>query len=302
MTARVVAFGGGKGLAACLRALSALDVDVTAVVTVADDGGSSGRLRATRPLIPPGDLRKALIALSPRDDALTRVFGHRFGGDDDLTGHAVGNLVLAGLMETLGDPVAALEAAARMLDVPGRVLPMATTPLDIEALVEVDGESRTVRGQHNVAVSRGVIQHVRLDPAAPLACPQAVEAIGVADWLVLGPGSWYTSVIPHLLVPGLRDAIEESRARRAVVLNLAGDSETDGLSPAEHVVALRAYAPRLAVDVVFADIEATGDPAPTARAAQSLGARLELAPMAVAGDSHRHDWRALARALGPVIR
>lgn len=299
---RVVAFGGGKGLATCLRALRTLDVDVTAVVTVADDGGSSGRLRAVRPLIPPGDLRKALIALSRSEAAVTEVFAHRFDGSDELSGHAVGNLVLAGLMETVGDPVEALDVAGRMLDAAGRVLPMATVPLDIEASVEVDGRTATVRGQHNIAVSGGVVQHVRLEPVEPKPCPQAVDAIAAADWLVLGPGSWYTSVIPHLLVPGLRDAIETSLARRAVVLNLAGDGETDGLSLAEHVVALRAYAPQLHADVVLADCEATAEPEPTERAAQSLGARLELARLAAPADPLRHDWQALARALGTVLR
>jgi uncharacterized cofD-like protein len=121
---RVVAFGGGTGLSASLRALRTLDADVCAIVTVADDGGSSGRLRASRPLVPPGDLRKALIALSRRDDPFTEVFGYRFNGDDELTGHSLGNLVLAGLMETMDDPVAALSVAAELLDVQGTVLPM----------------------------------------------------------------------------------------------------------------------------------------------------------------------------------
>ncbi|HZE41704.1 MAG TPA: uridine diphosphate-N-acetylglucosamine-binding protein YvcK [Stackebrandtia sp.] len=301
MRRRIVALGGGKGLSAALRALKTFDVDITAVVTVADDGGSSGRIRATRDVVPPGDLRKALIALSPNDDALTEVFGYRFGGTDDLTGHAVGNLVLTGLMETLGDPVAAIAAAARMLDVDATVLPMATVPVDIEASVETDGVTAVVRGQHNVATSSGVVQHLRLRPEAPPACPQALEAIAAADWLVLGPGSWYTSVMPHLLVPQLRDAIEASTAKKAIVLNLDKEPETDGLTLAEHVVALRAYAPELRADIIIADTQATGEPEPVARAAQSLGAQLLLAPVAEPGRKDRHDWRALARALKPVI-
>ncbi|ADD42651.1 gluconeogenesis factor YvcK family protein [Stackebrandtia nassauensis] len=301
MRRRVVALGGGKGLSAALKALRGFDVDLTAIVTVADDGGSSGRLRETRDLVPPGDLRKALIALSRRDDELSEVFAHRFGGDDSLAGHAVGNLLLAGLMDTLGDPVAAVEAAARMLNVDGRVLPMATVPLDIEAEIEFERESRVVRGQHAVAVSDGIVRHLRLHPAAPKACPQALDAIAAADWLILGPGSWYTSVIPHLLVPDLRDAIEASPARRVVVLNLTRENETDGLSLAEHLVALRAYSPGFTADVVVADTQATGEPEPVARAAQSLGARLLLAPVAASGRCDRHDWRALADALRPVI-
>jgi uncharacterized cofD-like protein len=158
-----------------------------------------------------------------------------------------------------------------------------------------------IYGQHNLGASRGVVQHVRINPPAPAACPQAVAAIAQADWLVFGPGSWYTSVIPHLLVPQLREAIEASTARRVVILNLVKDSETDGLSLAEHLVALRAYAPELTVDVVLADIHATGEPEPVSRAAQSLGARLLLAPVAEPGASDRHDSQALAAALKPVI-
>lgn len=301
MRPRVVALGGGTGLAATLRALRTLDVEVCAIVTVADDGGSSGRLRATRPLIPPGDLRKALLALSPRTDSLWDVFAHRFAGEDQLTGHSLGNLILTAFMESTDDPVAAVARAGALLDITGTVLPMATQPLDIEADIEVDGKTITVTGQRNVGTSDGIVRHVRILPPHPRACPEAVAAIASADWLVFGPGSWYTSVIPHLLVPELRDAVEASPARRAVLLNLVKDAETDDLSLAEHLVALRAYAPGLTVDVVVADTQATGEPEPVSRAAQSLGARLLLAPVAESGVSDRHDSRALAAALKPVI-
>lgn len=302
MTCRIVAFGGGKGLAASLRALRTLDADVTAVVTVADDGGSSGRLRATRPLVPPGDLRKALIALSDGDAALRAMFGHRFTGTDELAGHTVGNLVLAGFMETMADPVAALDAAAALLRVRGRVLPMSTVPLDIEADVEVDGTVGVVKGQHHVAICDGTVREVRLVPPRPQACPEVLDAVAAADWLVFGPGSWYTSVIPHLLVPELRAAIEVSPARRIVVLNLSDENETAGLSSAGHLAALRNYAPKLSVDVVLADTGATGEPEAVARAAQSLGARLLLAGVAESQLTARHDPVALAAALTTVIR
>lgn len=302
MSCRIVAFGGGKGLAASLRALRTLDADVTAVVTVADDGGSSGRLRATRPLVPPGDLRKALIALSDADDVLRDVFGHRFAGTDELAGHAVGNLVLAGLMETLGNPVAALDAAAALLRARGRVLPMSTVPLDIEADIDIDGTTAVVKGQHHVAVSDGTVRQVRLVPAEPVACPDVITEVGRADWLVFGPGSWYTSVIPHLLVPKLRDAIIAGAARRIVILNLSDENETAGLSLADHLEAFQNYAPGLGVDVVLADTQATGEPEPVQRAAQSLGARLLLAGVAEPGSSARHDPIALAAALTTVIQ
>ncbi|MFJ6154936.1 gluconeogenesis factor YvcK family protein [Micromonospora profundi] len=337
MTARrVVAFGGGHGLSASLRALRhcapELDLDITAVVTVGDDGGSSGRLRAERGGLPPGDLRQALVALAGDHPATRRsagLFQHRFaaapaagvpqtGGTDrspaatdgpepdGLSGHAVGNLVLCGLMELLGDPVAALEHAGAMLGAVGRVLPMSRQPVGIEARVRgadpsAPDEVCTVRGQHQVAVTTGRVESLRLTPAAPAACAEALAAIGAADWLIFGPGSWYTSVLPHLLVPQLADAIVSSSARRLVTLNLAAEKETLGLSVADHLAALHWYLPELKVDLVLADAKAVGDPEPVERAAESLGARLVLAPVAVADGTPRHDPAALGAALVPVL-
>ncbi|MFD0971047.1 gluconeogenesis factor YvcK family protein [Plantactinospora endophytica] len=314
---RVVAFGGGHGLSASLRALRRcapeLDLDITAVVTVGDDGGSSGRLRLERGALPPGDLRQALAALAA-DGADTRrsaeLFQHRFAGTgprpDPLAGHAVGNLVLCGLMELLGDPVAALEHAAVMLGAVGRVLPMACQPVGIEARVRGADPRRpsavqTVRGQHAVAVTDGRVESVRLTPEGPSACPQAVAAVREADWLIFGPGSWYTSVIPHLLVPELAEAMVASPARRLVTLNLANEAETLGLSLADHLAALGWYLPGLKVDVVLADGKAVGDPEPMHRAAESLGARLVLAPVAVPDGRPQHDPAALGAALVPLL-
>ncbi|MEV6524395.1 uridine diphosphate-N-acetylglucosamine-binding protein YvcK [Longispora sp. NPDC051575] len=303
---RVVAFGGGHGLSASLRALRSmrgdLKLDITAVVTVADDGGSSGRLRAERGSLPPGDLRQALAALSGEERALTaELLQHRFAGEDPLAGHTVGNLMLVGLMELLGDPVAALDHAAGLLDACGRVLPMTRTALEIEAQVLLDGNVITVRGQHEVAVTAGDVREVRLRPASPPACAEVLEAVRAADWLVFGPGSWFTSVIPHLLVPELRRAIVASDARRIVALNLAAEKETAGLSHADHLAALMSYMPELRVDVVLADDRAVGDPGPVERAAVALGARLVLAPVAVDDDTPRHDPAALAAALQPIL-
>ncbi|GAB3940433.1 hypothetical protein GCM10027614_24110 [Micromonospora vulcania] len=225
---------------------------------------------------------------------------------DGLAGHAVGNLVLCGLMELLGDPVAALEHAGAMLGAVGRVLPMSRQPVGIEAQVRgadpaAPDEVRTLRGQHQVAVTTGRVEALRLTPAAPAACAEALAAIGAADWLIFGPGSWYTSVLPHLLVPQLADAIVSSPARRLVTLNLAAEKETLGLSVADHLAALRWYLPELKVDLVLADAKAVGDPEPVERAAESLGARLVLAPVAVTDDTPRHDPVALGAALVPVL-
>jgi uncharacterized cofD-like protein len=311
---RIVAFGGGHGLATTLRALRTLrkpfDLDITAVVTVGDDGGSSGRLIAERNVpVPPGDLRQALAALADDTDPTTKrtaeLFQHRFGGHDSLAGHPVGNLVLCGLMEQFGDPITALDHAATLVRAAGRVLPMAMKSVQIEA--DVYGgdpahpdEVVVVRGQHQVAVARGVVHTVRLTPA-PHACPEAIEAVRRADWLIFGPGSWYTSVIPHLLVPEIADAVARSAARKLVTLNLAMDQETHGLSLPDHLAALTRYLPGLRADVVLADGKAVGEPEPVHRAAESLGARLVLAPVAVPGGAARHDPAALAVALEPIL-
>jgi uncharacterized cofD-like protein len=347
---KVVAFGGGHGLAASLRGLrhasSALDLDITAVVTVGDNGGSSGRLRNERDAqLPPGDLRMALAALADDDPVHQRTVAlmqHRFdlvgkpdrrapgatvggnragdprrnlgralaatgGGErDPLAGHAVGNLLLLGLMELLGDPVEALDHAGRMVGARGRVLPMACHAVGIEADVRDGdparpGQTVTVEGQHAVAVTSGHVEAVRITPKSPPASPPALAAIAEADWLIFGPGSWYTSVLPHLMVPELAAAILASPARRLVTLNLAADNETAGLSVADHLAALHWYLPGLHVDAVLADAKWVGEPEPVHRAAEELGAALVLAPLAVADGSPRHDPEALGMALVPVL-
>jgi uncharacterized cofD-like protein len=290
--------------------------DITAVVTVGDDGGSSGRLRQERDvLLPPGDLRQALAALADDGAQAQRtaaLLQHRFaamgdsGGPDPLTGHAVGNLLLLGLMELLGDPVAALDHACAMVGAHGRVLPMASHKIGIEADVRDGdpsrpGETVTVRGQHQVAITTGHVEAVRLVPAAPPACPAVLDAIAGADWLIFGPGSWYTSVLPHLMVPEQAAAIVASPARRLVTLNLAADNETLGLSVPDHLAALHWYLPQLRIDAVLADAKWVGEPEPVHRAAAALGARLVLAPLAVADGSPRHDPESLGVALVPVL-
>jgi uncharacterized cofD-like protein len=162
-------------------------------------------------------------------------------------------------------------------------------------------ETVVVRGQHAVALTRGDVQSVRLRPGHPTACAEVLSAVETADWLIFGPGSWFTSVIPHLLVPDLAAAVTRSRAKCLVTLNLAAEKETSGLSLSDHLAALTRYLPALRVDVVLADGKAVGDPEPVHRAAESLGARLSLAPVAAADGSPRHDPAALATALEAVL-
>jgi uncharacterized cofD-like protein len=339
-TTRVVAFGGGHGLSAALRALSTMAgdtdaLDITAVVTVGDNGGSSGRIRAERGTLPPGDLRQALAALAApggHTQAVAQLFQHRFSGEpvaefsrgpvtefpgpptaefnsatpplgNPLVGHAVGNLVLCGLFEMYSDPVAALDRAAAMVAARGRVLPMSPMPIGIEADVRGDtsDDLTTAIGQHSVAIAEGRVEAVRLSPIDPPACDQAIDAVREADWLMFGPGSWFTSVIPHLLVPDLAKAILASRAKRLVILNLALEKETKGLSLSDHLDALTRYLPGLRVDVVLADRKAVGDPEPVRRAAELLGARLVLGSVATDDGTPRHDPSALASVLAPLL-
>ena len=205
-------------------------------------------------------------------------------------------------MELHPDPVVALDHAAALLRVSGRVLPMSRVPVSIEADVrDEDGKPHLVRGQHAVAITRGHVEVVRIIPAAPPACAEAVAAVGTADWLIFGPGSWYTSVIPHLLVPELAAAILASPAHRLVTLNLAAEKETASLTVPDHLYALTRYLPGLRADVVLADDKAVGDPEPVHRAAESLGARLTLAPVAIDDGGSRHDPSALAAALSHIL-
>ncbi|WP_279571396.1 uridine diphosphate-N-acetylglucosamine-binding protein YvcK [Streptomyces sp. 8K308] len=314
---KVVALGGGMGLAASLAALRRITGDLTAVVTVADDGGSSGRLRAELGVLPPGDLRKALAALCGDDDwgrTWSEVVQHRFKSEGALHDHAVGNLLIVALWEQLGDHVRALDLVGKLLGAHGRVLPMSAVPLELEALVRGHEPTRPeelsrVRGQVAVALTPGEVRQVMLVPSGPPAVPEAVEAVLDADWVVLGPGSWFSSVIPHLLVPELLDALTRTKARRVLSLNLAPQpGETDGFSPQRHVEVLVQHAPKLAFDVVLADQAAVPDQESLSRAAERLGARVELAPVAAAGGmpdgavSPRHDPELLAAAYDRIFR
>jgi uncharacterized cofD-like protein len=303
---KVVALGGGHGLAASLSALRRVSGRLTAVVTVADDGGSSGRLRQELGVLPPGDLRMALAALCGDDDwgrTWARVLQHRFSSGGELHNHATGNLLIVALWELLGGHVEGLDWVGRLLGAQGRVLPMSLTPLDIHALVgEVghEGDTRmvtTVVGQHAVATAAGTVVAVELVPSDPAACPEAIEAIADADWIVFGPGSWFSSVIPHLLVPELRHALVETPARRVVTLNLSTEGgETEGFTPEMHLEVLGAYAPDLRLDAVIADRSSVPDEPLLRRVAADFGADLTVTDVAIGDGTARHDPDRLAHA------
>lgn len=311
-TQRVTALGGGHGLHASLSALRRLPVELTAVVTVADDGGSSGRLRSEFGVLPPGDLRMALAALCDDGEwgeTWARVLQHRFAGTGEMQGHVVGNLLIVSLWELLGDHVEALEWVGRLLGARGRVLPMALTPVDISAEVSgldpSDPEAlTTVRGQVAVAKSAGTIVSISLIPPDLRPCPEAVTAIREADLVVLGPGSWFTSVLPHLMVPSLREALEQTDAHLVVVLNLAPqDGETDGFAAADHLATLLDHAPDLSIGTVLVDRSGVaGDTSELEALADRCGARLMVADIALDDGTPRHDPAKLAVTYARMLR
>jgi uncharacterized cofD-like protein len=230
----VVAIGGGTGLASALEAVLRYAGRIDAVVTVADDGGSSGRLAPDLEIPPPGDIRKCLIALTPEDSVWRRLFDYRFEGAD-VSGHSLGNLIIASLADLEGDFAAALVAAERLLGAVGSVIPVSPQRLHIEAVVD----GAPIDGQVALALSRGHVEEMRLVPGSAEPSPRALDVIADADQIVVGPGSLNTSLLATLLVPGIVEAINRSDARLVYVANLSTqDGETIGMDCADHLEAL----------------------------------------------------------------
>ncbi|MDY6054461.1 uridine diphosphate-N-acetylglucosamine-binding protein YvcK [Micrococcus sp.] len=315
---RVTALGGGHGLSASLTALRLVAGHLTAVVTVADDGGSSGTIRREMDVLPPGDLRMALAALCDDTDwgrTWAQVMQHRFratavaSDESTLENHALGNLLIVALWELLGDPVDGLRWAGALLRAHGEVLPVSRVPLTIGGDVlttDADGALRTRRVQGQVALARaareGRVAGLGLIPEDAPATPEALSAIELADWVVIGPGSLYTSVLPHLLMPDVREALTSTPAGRIFVLNLhTGTQETTGMTHADHLRALRAHAPGLGLDVVVADAEAVTDRAAVVQEARRLGARVAFSRVSSAHDPQVHDPLRLAVALAEAM-
>lgn len=305
----IAALGGGTGLASLLRGLKRRSLDITAIVTVADDGGSSGRLRRELGVLPPGDIRNCLVALAEDESLLGRLFQHRFEGGA-LTGHSFGNLFLAALTEVTGNFDLAVQECSRVLNIRGRVLP---STLDQISLWAERADGTAVCGESAITQGDGACRRVWLQPE-PVAHPPALEAIRDADVVLLGPGSLFTSVLPHLAVPEVVDAIGRARGVRAYVCNvMTQPGETDGFDAADHLERVMEAA-KGRVDLVVVH-EGPLDPvAAEAYAAQgqepvradpdrlrALGVRVLARDLAEEGRMVRHSPEALARVLTELV-
>jgi uncharacterized cofD-like protein len=316
---RVVALGGGTGLPVVLQGLkSALFPPdwplprgrdcLTAVVTVADDGGSSGRLRRAYRLLAPGDARNCLLALSDGDGAMAALFRFRFGGDVEVGGHSLGNLILAGLSEVEGDLARAAERAGQMLGIRGRVLVATKEDVRLAATYEDGAE---VVGESAITAAGRPIHRVRLLPESAAAPPEVLAAIRTADLVVIGPGSLYTSLMPVLLAKGLVPAIAASPARVVLVMNLMTEpGETDGYTAVDHLLAIRRHVPGLPLHDVLCNEAPLGEerirrysaeraaPVPLdLEALPALGCRILKRDLVAEGDKVRHDPGKLAAAI-----
>jgi uncharacterized cofD-like protein len=288
---RVVALGGGHGLATALRAVRRYAGSITAVVSVADDGGSSGRLRRDLGVAPPGDIRRCLVALADDGNVWSAAFEHRFR-DGELEGHALGNLVLVGLTESLGSFPDALDEAGRLLRTVGRVLPATVEPVVLKAELA----DMQVEGQVAVANSHG-IRRVELVPADCIATPAALDAVVAADQIVYAPGSLYTSVLPVLCVTELRRAVAASPAAVVQVANLRPEvPETAGLDAADHLAAVLAHGARVDRFLYQRDGVLASDP----ERLRALGVEAVAADVARA-DGLAHDPGRLALALQALL-
>jgi len=297
---KVVAFGGGHGLASTLTALRDVTPQITAVVTVADNGGSSGRIREEFNFLPPGDLRMALAALCSADSwgqSWAEIIQHRFTSSGELNGHSLGNLLLTALWDSSDDLVAGIDRVGELLKIVGRVLPMSLDPLDIEGVFLTTNGEEVIRGQIEVATTKGKLRSLKLLPENPRVTPEVLEAIASADWLTFGPGSWFSSVMPHFLLQDLALAIRESSAKKIIIFNLPEPEDADefaGSTPEQHLELVLAHLPDLKIDIAVADPAILTPDNRLAQLVSKCGGELIVAEVAKNSEKHHHDWQKMS--------
>jgi uncharacterized cofD-like protein len=301
---KVVAIGGGTGLSNLLRGLKEYTGNLTAVVTVADDGGSSGRLRDQMGVLPPGDFRQCLVALSDVEPVMTKLFQYRFPADSGLDGHSFGNLFIVAMMGVTGDFLHAMRESSRVLATRGQILP--STLANVTLCAEMD-DGHVVKGESHIAHDGKTIKRVFLSPEHVPAYPAAVRAIEDADLVILGPGSLYTSVLPNLLVDGIREAVAKTTATVVYVCNVATEpGETDHYNVGQHVTAIERYLGPATIDLVLANEHRAHDLSPQALAMSvsvngttrdTVGPRLMKADVIDQLNPRHHDSTRVAESL-----
>jgi len=318
---RVVAIGGGHGLSALLTGLKeytheSLDrplVHITAIVTVTDDGGSSGRLRREFDVLPPGDIRNCMVALSEDQALLSRLFQYRFNAGRGLKGHSFGNLFLTALTDITGDFPDAVRHSAEVLKIAGQIFPSTAANVSLEAVLE---DGRLVRGETRISRSRRRIRRIVLKPSRARPMQEALDAIATADLISLGPGSLFTSVIPNLLVSGIPKAIRASRACKAYFVNLMTQpGETNNFTAPDHVRAIEEHAGGKMFDCVVVNTSRMPRPvlssyeaqnacpiSPDAPALEAMGLEVIRARLLQKGPQIRHNPAAIARVAVDLAR
>jgi uncharacterized cofD-like protein len=308
---KIVVLGGGTGLSTLLRGLKSYSANITAIVTVADDGGSSGRLRREIGVLPPGDIRNCLAALADEEKLLTELFQYRFQAGDGLTGHSFGNLFLTVMSEITGDLEQAIAASSKVLAIRGQVLPATLSDMRLWADL---ADGRRIEGESSITEAKGKITRLGCTPANPIALPRALDALAEADFIIIGPGSLYTSVIPNLLVPEIAKAIARSQVPRLYICNIMTQpGETDGYTVSDHIRSIDAVSPYKLFDVVL--VQKDNPSAPSLRhyaqenshpvyfdreAVQQMGRRAVIANVMDEDEERylvRHDSDRLARIL-----
>ena len=309
---RLVVIGGGTGMPVLLRGLKELTSNLTAIVTVADDGGSSGRLRGELGILPPGDIRNCLTALATTEPLLEQLFQHRFNSGSGLDGHSFGNLFIAAMSEITGDFEAAVKESSKVLAVRGKVLPVT---LDNVVLCAELADGSTVCGESNITAAQAAVKRVFTLPAEAYPLPEALAAINEADAIIFGPGSLYTSIIPNLLIPGITEAIAASEARKIYVCNvMTQPGETTDYTASDHLQAILDHSRPDLIDCVLVNM-APVDPelleryraegaAPVAVDTEALkrqGVSIAIGDLISQEDVVRHDSQRLARAVFRLV-
>ncbi len=308
----IAVIGGGTGLSVLLRGIKSITSNLTAVVTVADDGGSSGRLREDLGIIPPGDLRNCLVALADTEPLMEKLFQHRFGGSGELAGHSFGNLFIAAMTEIVGDVELALKESSKVLAVRGQVLPSSTARV---LLVAEMTDGSIVTGESQIPLSGKKIKRVSINPEDVAPVKGAVEAIHEADACILGPGSLYTSVIPNLLVKGIAEALQESDAVKIYICNvMTQPGETDGFTASDHVKAIIDHAGPGCIDIVVINDQKVAPElrekyaeqgaypvVPDVEAIEALGVKVVKANLISETNLVRHDPARLSRTIMSMV-